>query len=88
MPEKEGEVTLKMTASADAKPAHQPIRLLLKSADARIEQSVRYVMTSTSENNGVPEGFADLLVDSTDQLFLTVLPAPPVPPPPPAPPAS
>mgnify|MGYP000709089393 CR=1 FL=1 len=33
-------------------------------------------LTSSTENNGVPGGFTKLLIESTDQIWLTVLPIP------------
>jgi hypothetical protein len=37
-------------------------------------------MATVSENNGVPQGYQQLLIGSTDQLWLTVTPPPPPPP--------
>jgi hypothetical protein len=34
-------------------------------------------MATVSENNGVPQGYQQLLIGSTDQLWLTVTPPPP-----------
>jgi hypothetical protein len=36
-------------------------------------------MATVSENNGVPQGYQQLLIGSTDQLWLTVTPPPPPP---------
>jgi hypothetical protein len=76
VPEKGGDVTLKLTAEAGAKPAGRPVRLVLREAEGGKEHAVRHFLTTTSENNGVPQGYTDLLIDSTDQLWLTVLAAP------------
>jgi hypothetical protein len=32
----------------------------------------RFFMTTTGENNGVPQGYTELVVPSTGQLWLTV----------------
>ncbi len=84
VPAKDGEVTLKFTAAADAKAASQPFRVLLREVDAAVEQPVRYLLTTTGENNGVPQGYTELVIESTDQLWLTVIAAPQKAEPPPA----
>jgi hypothetical protein len=76
VPEKDGEVSLKLVADPAAKSANQPIQLILREAESGVEHPVRYMMTETSENNGVPQGYSDLVIDSTDQLWLTVIPEP------------
>ena len=72
VPEKAGEVTLKIAAEAEAKPASQPLHLILRETETGTEHPVLYVMTTTSENNGVPAGYTELVIDSTDQLWLAV----------------
>ena len=76
VPEKNGEVTLKLTASPDAKPASQPFTLLLRETEGGTEHPVRYFMTTSSENNGVPQGYVELVIPNTDQLWITILAAP------------
>ena len=70
--EKAGEATLKFSANADAPPANQPIQLILREAEAGTEHAAQYSMIATSENNGVPAGYTELVIDSTDQLWLTI----------------
>ncbi len=82
VPEKGGEVALPVNAEATAPAASQPFRLILREVDTGVTHPVVTVLTSTSENNGVPQGYQKLLVESTPQLWLTVVAAPP-----PAPPA-
>jgi hypothetical protein len=36
-----------------------------------------FALATTGENNGVPQGFTDLLLRETDSLWLTVLPPKP-----------
>jgi len=79
VPDKDGEVTLKLTASTEAKPANQPIQLVLREAEGGTEHTARFFLTTTGENNGVPQGYTTLAIDSTDQLWLTVVAAPPKP---------
>ncbi|MES2469496.1 MAG: PPC domain-containing protein [Verrucomicrobiota bacterium] len=84
VPEKGGEVVLSLTAAASAPVASQPFQLVLRETGGGKEYPVEFSMISVSENNGVPQGYRELLINSTDKLWLTIA-APP--PPPPAPPA-
>ncbi|MEP6670394.1 MAG: PPC domain-containing protein [Chthoniobacter sp.] len=72
VPEKGGEVTLKLTADASAAAASRPIQLVLRETESGAEHAVIYSMTTTGENNGVPQGYTELVINSTDQLWLTV----------------
>lgn len=76
VPEKGGEVTLKFEAAAEAPPANLPFQLVLREAEGGKEHLVRYSLVNTSENNGVPQGYSTLVIDSTDQLWITVVKAP------------
>jgi hypothetical protein len=71
-PDKDGEVTLKLTASADAKPANQPFQLALREPEGGAEYQVRNLLTATAENNGVPNGYSTLLLPAIADLWLTV----------------
>ena len=72
VPDKDGDVTLKVAASADAKPAGQPISLVLRETEGGAEHAARFFMITGGENNGVPQGYAELVIPSTDQLWLTI----------------
>jgi hypothetical protein len=72
-PENAGEVTVKVSAESAAKLAGQPFQLVLREVDSGKEHPVRYSLTGTSEDNGVPQGYTDLVIESTEQLWLTVL---------------
>lgn len=78
VPKDGGSVTLKLAAAPAAAPASQPFRLILREVEGGREMPVRYSIASTSEDNGVPNGYRQLLINSTDQLWLTVT-APPAP---------
>ena len=80
VPEAGGEVTLVLAAGNDAAAASAPIRLVVREVDGGKEQAATYAMATVSENNGVPQGYQQLLIGSTDQLWLTVTPPPPPPP--------
>jgi hypothetical protein len=77
VPEKDGEVTLQLAADAAAVPASQPFTLVLKETEGPNGYPVRYSIAATSEDNGVPQGFAELVINSTDQVWLAVASAPP-----------
>ena len=74
VPEKDGEVTLKLIADADAKPAGQACTLVLRETDSGAEHPARFSLLAGSENNGVPQGYTELIINSTEHLWLTVLP--------------
>ena len=74
--EKAGDVTMKIAAESGAKPASQPLQLVLRDPVTETEYPVRHIMTTGSENNGVPQGYSELLIGSTDQLWLTVFAEP------------
>ena len=69
-PEKRGEVILKVVTSTNAPPYGGVFRVMTKSLET--ERSVPFSMVSTSEDNGVPGGFRDLVIPTTEQLWLTV----------------
>lgn len=81
VPEKGGEVTLTLTADPAAGRASGPFQLVLREADGGREHAVHYSLVTTSENNGVPQGYQKLLIERTTQLWLITVPAAPVPPP-------
>jgi hypothetical protein len=74
VPEKDGEVTLKLTAEPAAAPASQPFQLILREKEGGLEHPVRYSLAATSEDNGVPQGYAELVINATDQLWIAVTP--------------
>ena len=76
VPEKDGEVALKITADATAKPSGQPFTIILRETDSDTVHTARFFMTTTGENNGVPQGYTELVIPSTGQLWLTVFSAP------------
>ena len=74
--EKDKEAVLKLTASAEAKPFSGPIQITGLETESGTEHRVVFELSSSTVDNGVPQGFKKLAIDSTDQLWLTVLPAP------------
>jgi hypothetical protein len=72
----EKEITLELRASAEACPFSGPITIHLREDDSDVVHAAIYELTTTSRKNGVPQGFPDLVIKSTDQFWLTILPAP------------
>jgi hypothetical protein len=74
-PEKGGDVTLRVVASPTAMPGGGPFRIIATSVPGG-ERVASLSLVATSENNGVPGGFRDLLRPEIDSLWWTVKPAP------------
>jgi len=89
MGETDKEITLEVSAAAEAPPFSGPIQVEFREENSETVRPAIHELISTTLRNGVPQGFRDLVITATDQLWLTVLPAPPAkaaPEPPPAPP--
>lgn len=71
------EIELEITAAAEAPPFSGPIRVEFREETSDTVRTAIHELVSTTLRNGVPQGFRDLVITSTDQLWLTVLPAPP-----------
>lgn len=77
VPEQGGEVTIKLAVAADAKPFQGPIRIEIKeSASGKVFRAANELVTA-GVDNGVPNGFNHLLLESIEQLWLTVPPVKP-----------
>ena len=77
VPVKGGDVTITLSAKADAKPANLPIRVLALSTNPDAPR-VRIAMASLKGTNSA---LGDLQINETDSVWLTVIPKPePVPP--------
>lgn len=70
------DVTLELSAAADAAEASTPFRIELRAAENAPPFAAVHELTSTAQRNGVPQGFRDLAILTTEQLWLTVVPAP------------
>jgi hypothetical protein len=79
VPEKDGEVTLKFTATPEVKAASQPVQLVLRETEGGAEHAVAFPLIKGGEDNGVPQGYNELVIDAVDRLWLTVIAAPPKP---------
>ena len=76
VPEKGGEVVLKLVAAADAKVFSGVVRIAVTEPETGLAHRVVSELISSSVDNGVPQGFKRLAIETTDQLWLTVLPTP------------
>ncbi len=80
VPEKGGEVAIVLTATPAAPRCSQPFSLALHEVESGKLHPVAFQMISTTEDNGVPKGYRQLLLNSTEQLWLTITPPVPTPP--------
>lgn len=71
------EIELEVTATAEVPPFNGPIQVEFREENSATVRTAVHELVSTTLRNGVPQGFRDLVITSTDQLWLTVLPAPP-----------
>jgi hypothetical protein len=78
VPEKGGEAAITLTAAPAAPRSSQPFTLTLREVENGKQHPVLFKMISTSEDNGVPQGYRKLLINGTDQLWLTLAVPPPV----------
>ncbi len=82
VPDKGGEVTLRAVVATNAAAFSGPFQIVAV-VDARTNavpsrsRAAQFAYVSTSENNGVPGGFRELLLPFTEQFWLTVRPAEP-----------
>lgn len=75
VPDKDGEVGLKITADAGAALASQPVQFVLREIESGIEHPVRYFLTTMiSKNESAPRASHELLLNSTEHIWLAVLP--------------
>jgi hypothetical protein len=79
VPEKDGETVVKFSVETTAPAASQPFQLLLREKESGREYPARYAIAGTSEENGVPQGYGDLLISSSDDLWITVTESKPAP---------
>jgi hypothetical protein len=69
---KETSVTMQIIANQTAKPFQGPITIASRDAAENNERIVPFVLTTRSENNGVPGGYTTLHVTNLPHLWLTV----------------
>ena len=69
-PDKSGEVTIKVVTATNAPPSSGVFQVMATVGET--QRAVPFSLVSTSEDNGVPGGFRELVIAATDQLWLTV----------------
>jgi len=70
------EASLKIVIAPEAKATQRPIRIVLYDGKSSEVKWATARLVSASEDNGVPGGYSKLLVESTDEFWLTVRPKP------------
>ncbi len=71
-----GEVALRLIATTNAPAVATPVTLVVESTKSGERQLVESDLVSRGLNNGVPQGYSQLLRESIESFWLTVLPAP------------
>lgn len=84
IPDKDGDVTLKLIAAPSAPAANQPIELVLREKEGGREHAVDFPLIKSTEDNGVPQGYSELVINAVNRPWLTVIVPPPPKPPAPA----
>lgn len=74
---KAGESVLKIIATAIAAPAGGEIRIVLQEVDRDPSRPVVCELTTAGTDNGVPQGFPDLIIRQTEHLWLSLVPPAP-----------
>ena len=74
VPDKDGEVTLKISANADARPASQPVRFFLRETEGGAMHPVFHTLARPLKNDGDARSAGELVIPSTGQIWLSVLP--------------
>lgn len=77
VPEKGAEATLRWITATNAAPHSGPFFVEVSAPGDAKPQRARFSMVSAGENNGVPQGFRRLVLESTSRLWLTVPVYPP-----------
>lgn len=74
LPAKDGDVSLPLIAATNAPAFNGPFQVMVTDKQTKEERPATFHLVSRTENNGVPGGYTKLLIESTDQLWLTVKP--------------
>lgn len=69
---KQSEATLSWSTKPDVKPFSGPVRIRLADAEGRFLSQAIFSMVTAGTDNGVPNGFGRLLIESTSQLWLNL----------------
>lgn len=69
-----GEVPIPLVVADDATAFQGPFRVVVAEAVSGRERAVAWDLVSAGENNGVPQGWSRLVIERTEELWLTVRP--------------
>jgi hypothetical protein len=72
LPAKDGEVSLSFVVATNAPAFNGPFQIIVTDQTTKEERAIPFELVSRTENNGVPGGYSKLLVEKTDQLWMTV----------------
>lgn len=72
--DKQKEITLTLKAPSDAAPFNGLVEVRVREAEGSGSWKASHELVSTTLNNGVPQGYRDLLIRSTSGVWLTVTP--------------
>ena len=75
--EKGGETTVKLIAETQASAFSGPLRFVVKDSITGVEIPAGFMLTTRTENNGVPGGYQMLVREKVEDLWLTVKPRKP-----------
>lgn len=76
VPDGDGEGSVALVAEAGVKGFSAPVRLMAIDGEGGPARGVPWMLTSRGINNGVPQGYTELVSDRTEALWLTVRAAP------------
>lgn len=74
IPEKDGDVTLKLIADSQASATNTLFQVRAEEVGGPSTYPAMFLLASTGENNGVPQGYRHLVIESHSKPWLTVLP--------------
>ncbi len=77
IPAKDGEAFISIIAATNASPHNGAFQVIITDKTSNVGSAAPFDLISRTENNGVPGGYSKLLVESSDQLWLTVKSPPP-----------
>jgi hypothetical protein len=68
-------VSLTLRAEDSIEPWRGPLQLWLENVESRKRTKLTAKLSKASINNGVPQGFTNLLIEDTEHIWLTIPPA-------------
>ena len=72
VPDKDGELILKLNTDQNVSPSNSEFEIWYQENDSEARVPVEADLVSSGINNGVPQGFPELMIKRTNKLWLTV----------------